>query len=191
MRVVIRQDWKRFFLLLEEWFVESRTEFNQCRGLAIAGKIGYAYGRRGRRQIYGAARSERFEDGEDWPSSIGITVHVVPEQLARPVPEAAELTPVTVGSFLVLAALVLLVACVSVANISLCARRYANARWPSVRLWALGRGRLVRQLLTEKVLLAFPGGVAGLILGNWTSGVISSIGLETNWYWTSVLTGES
>jgi macrolide transport system ATP-binding/permease protein len=119
--------------------------------------------------------------GEQHPETDkGITYQIFPERLARPEPDPDNTIPNVSLAFTVLAGLVLLVACFNIANVLL-VRATVRQREMAIRAAiGAGRARLVRQHLTESLVLAILGGGAGLLLGWWASGFLSSLPLGTD-----------
>ncbi|MDT7781143.1 MAG: hypothetical protein QOC99_3655 [Acidobacteriota bacterium] len=137
--------------------------------------------RRGTQNIFAVGRLKDGVSAEQAESSL----NVLAQQLGEEYPDTNEgqkiglippgfVVPRLRGAFIGFAAvlmgavgLVLLVACVNLANLLLA--RAAGRRREIAICLAIGasRWRLVRQLLTESVLLALAGGAAGLLLAFW------------------------
>jgi predicted permease len=103
-------------------------------------------------------------------NNAGVRAHVMPlpDALAR---------HARAGMFIMIGvvALVLLIACTNVAGLML-ARGTSRQRELAVRAaLGAGRGRLVRQLLTESLLIAGAGGLLGLVIADWTSRALAAV----------------
>jgi predicted permease len=157
--------------------VSSRAIFGQAAGSALTDRTARIMNVLGRlkpgvsfAQAQSSVNVIAARLAQHYPASDGnVTVRVYREPLARPFPTGNGVVPVIAGFFLILAALLLLLASMNVANVQL-ARATVRQRELSLRAaLGAGRARLIRQMLTETVLLGLLAGVLGVLLGEWAN----------------------
>ena len=117
---------------------------------------------------------------EQYPATDkGITVNVISERLSHPVPLPNNLVAIIAALFLFLAALILVLAGVNVTNILLVRATSREGEMAVRAAMGASRSRLIRQVLTESILLALFGAVAGIALGARASSWISDLRLAS------------
>jgi predicted permease len=153
---------------------------NNGRGLADRSNAGLVLAGRLKDDLGGAALparleavSRQFESADPVINKdLEISASPLPRLSAGPTPQTnaplAALTALLLG----LSGIVLVIACLNIANMLL-ARGSARRKELALRL-ALGahRGRIVRQLLTESLLLAVAGAGVGLVVSYWAMGAL-------------------
>ncbi len=115
---------------------------------------------------------QRYTDNYPKGDSFGATIYPLKQQVIGPI---KPLLLILLGAV----ALVLLIACANLATMML-ARATVREREMAIRV-AVGasRWRLLRQSLTESIVLAVLGAAAGTILAFWAIDLVKSIGTQT------------
>ncbi len=114
-----------------------------------------------------------YPKADDWQ-----VLNAFPLPATGPTDDPSSGSGVVGALFLTLAAMVLMLACVNVANILLARASVRRGEMAIRAAWGAKPGRLMRQLLTESLLLALLGGLGGLVVGLAGNRVLNSLPLH-------------
>jgi predicted permease len=133
-------------------------------------------------QAMAAAEPLDHRLAQEFPDSHkGMSLLVIPELKARPEPGlVAGFMSTAALVFMLLVGLVLLIACANVANLILARANGRRKEFATRTALGATRGRMVRQMLTETVLLSVFGGLLGLVFARWAALALMSVRLPTD-----------
>jgi predicted permease len=160
------------------WSGTADFDDRQARGLHAVARLKHGATAESAQRAVDAAAHRLAREYPD--ANANVTSRVLPERFARPEEDQFRSNLLAAALMVALVVLVMAVAAVNVTNLLL-ARAAARHQEFAIRV-ALGasRGRMVRQLVTETLMLAGLGGGAGLFLGSWTARVLSTMRLPGN-----------
>lgn len=156
---------------------ETWMEQRGSRGLFLLGRLRPGVAVAQAQAAFDVIGAQLYADHpQQWRTirNVGRAVSVVAERDARVHPDLTGPIAGFMALLMVVVGLVLFTACANVANLLL-VRGAARSREIGVRLaLGSGRARLIRQLLTENVLLAAAGGAVGVVVARWLMNVLLS-----------------
>jgi putative ABC transport system permease protein len=141
-------------------WVPTRLQITRGRYLQAVGRLRPGVGLEEARAEVGTIAARLEQQSPDRNAGMGVALVPAREQLAGELKKPLMILLGAVG-------FVLLIACANVANLQL-ARAAARSKEIAIRAaLGAGRARVIRQLLTESVLLAAVGGLLGLGVAAW------------------------
>lgn len=159
---------------MQKW-IEPESDYLDVRGTQNIFVVGRLKPGASAAQANAAFKLQAAQLAKDFPNdNEGLSYEITPPGFILPQIRSGMLG--VSAALMGLVALVLLIACTNLANLLL-ARATERSKEIAIRL-SIGasRGRIIRQLLTESVLLAAAGGLVGVLLARWIIDVL--IGLK-------------